>query len=594
MQQKHFSKFRSNRPFFKILSVFSLAGFALVAAFGAFFFTSQTNKDEAKAADPILNISSGQTIRLTVYYDNASTTQDYNGLGQIRFLIDERLDYIPGSLKDVYNNQVFCINDNPTAGIRTVQNISGQTTVINYSPRSSQTAGNDSSCTTGGGSVGNVGNITIPKAPAGFSPSNQNTWRGKLQFQVKLKDNALVAPYNLKIGDIIEPNLAAGKVALQGEFSLNQVVFGSPKYAVRISGVIVNQQNIVTGECLYQPVLIGEKAVCGFQLTGGNNTTDPYILPADFKAQITGSAEFADKNSCQIDNGLNLLKCNIPTIGADGKDNQPVNLTLNDTTQARTQINLYTNFDPKGDFDKDSITDEVECGFSSGQNCSDTDKDGIPDYKDSDSDNDGIPDMLEAKCSGEIGKGFPCDTDGDKIPDFRDADADEDGKLDKDEKGGLTCKMELYPAICDGQLRDSDSDGIPNFRDKQDADTTNVRYLIPLGNVKFNKNSSFIPVWKTDDLTLEATINQKITSCEIKLRKYSSVDWWVDSETKIDGNTCKGTLKTDKQYAQKWDSLIILTDEKGEKWGAYPSYSMKDGSLAITAIESSIVESPKI
>lgn len=594
MQQKSFLKFRSKGLFLKIFSAFFLTGFALIGAFGAFFFISQINKDEAKAADPILNISSGQTIRLTVYYDNASTTQDYNGLGQIRFLIDEKLDYIPGSLKDVYNNQIFCVNDNPTAGIRTVQNISGQTTVINYSPRSSQIAGNDNSCTNGGGTIGNNGNISIPKAPAGFSPSNQNTWRGKLQFQVKLKDNALVAPYNLKVGDIIEPNLTAGKVALQGEFSLNQVVFGSPKYAIKISGVIVGQQNILASECLYQPVLVGEKAVCGFQLTGGNTTTDPYILPADFKAQIAGSTEFADKNSCQVDNGLNLLKCNIPTIGAAGKDNQPVNLTLNGITQARTQINLYTNFNPKGDFDKDGITDEVECGFSSGQNCADTDKDGIPDYKDSDSDNDGIPDVLEAKCSGETGEGFPCDTDGDKISDFRDTDTDEDGKLDKDEKGSLSCKMELYPAICDGQLRDSDSDGIPNFRDKEDVDTANVRYLIPITGVKFNKNSSVIPVWKTDDLTLEVTISRKITTCEIKFRKYSSIDWWIDSEIKVDGNSCKGTLKADKQYTQKWDSLIVLTDEKGEKWGAYPSYSMKDGSLGITTIESFVAEGAKI
>jgi hypothetical protein len=593
MSHRYHLGFKSKKILLGIFSVAIILLFsAIVGLFGALQNTK--NVEQAKAADPVLSISSGQTVRLTVYYDNASTTQDYTGVGQIRFLIDERLDYVPGSLKDVYNNQVFCVNDNPATGIRTTQNISGQTTVINYSPKSSTTPGGDGSCASGGGIVGNASNITIPKAPAGFSAGNQNTWRGKLQFQVKLKDNALLPPYNLKIGDIIEPNLSAGKVALQGEFSLNQVVFGSPKYAVRVSGVIVAHQNIITGECLNQPVLVGEKAICGFQLTGGNTTTDPYILPSDFRVQIEGSSQFVDKNSCTVNASLNLLRCaNIPTFGAVSKDNLAVNLTLSGSTQARARINLYTNFDPKDDFDKDGISNELECGFSSGQNCADTDKDGVLDYKDSDSDNDGIPDILESKCSGDLGTGFPCDTDGDKTPDYRDLDSDGDSKLDKDEKGGLSCRMELYPPICDGQLRDTNSDGIPNYRDSQDVDTTNVRYLIPLANIKFNPGIDFVPSWKVDNLVLEAKINQKITDCEIKFRKYSSSDWWMDSETKIENDKCTGTLLAKDQYTQKWDTLVILTDEKGEKWGSYPSYSMKDGSLGTTKIETSIVEPAK-
>ena len=74
----------------------------------------------------------------------------------------------------------------------------------------------------------------------------------------------------------------------------------------------------------------------------------------------------------------------------------------------------------------------------------DTDKDGIPDFRDLDSDSDGIPDNVE----------LTLDTDGDKIPDYLDLDSDNDG----------------YPDKVEGNA-DTDKDGIPDFRDlDSDAD----------------------------------------------------------------------------------------------------------------------------
>jgi gliding motility-associated-like protein len=104
------------------------------------------------------------------------------------------------------------------------------------------------------------------------------------------------------------------------------------------------------------------------------------------------------------------------------------------------------------DADNDGILDDEEIGPDP-LNPIDTDKDGIPDYKDTDSDGDGIPDLLESKS----------DTDKDGIPDYLDTDSDGDGILDKIEAGPNPLKP-----------LDSDGDGIPDFRE---LDADNDGYL---------------------------------------------------------------------------------------------------------------------
>ncbi len=101
------------------------------------------------------------------------------------------------------------------------------------------------------------------------------------------------------------------------------------------------------------------------------------------------------------------------------------------------------------DEDGDTISDEFE---GRAENI-DTDKDGIPDYRDDDSDNDGIPDKIEAGTNGCSGS-EPGDADGDGIPDFQDTDSDRNGILDKDEVG----PDPLHPI-------DSDNDTIPDYLD---------------------------------------------------------------------------------------------------------------------------------
>lgn len=88
------------------------------------------------------------------------------------------------------------------------------------------------------------------------------------------------------------------------------------------------------------------------------------------------------------------------------------------------------------DCDGDGIPNGLEC--YDGQNCFDSDGDGIFNYLDPDADNDGIFDISE----GMI------DSDGDGIPNFKDVDSDNDGILDRYETNS-----------------DTDLDGIANYLD---------------------------------------------------------------------------------------------------------------------------------
>lgn len=153
-------------------------------------------------------------------------------------------------------------------------------------------------------------------------------------------------------------------------------------------------------------------------------------------------------------------------------------------------------------------------------NPTDTDGDGIPDYLDIDSDNDGIPDNVEAQSissyilpslvdangnglddayevDGNIGL-IPVDSDDDGIPDYVDLDSDDDNVpdaieghdhdhdgipdvefigsdkdndgLDDGFEGETVIDIDVNDEMDDPStaLPDTDSDGIPDFRDSDD------------------------------------------------------------------------------------------------------------------------------
>ncbi|MBK6697494.1 MAG: hypothetical protein IPG50_35710 [Myxococcales bacterium] len=196
------------------------------------------------------------------------------------------------------------------------------------------------------------------------------------------------------------------------------------------------------------------------------------------------------------------------------------------------------------DSDNDGILDALEVG--------DTDGDGIPDYRDLDSDNDGIPDSVEAghnaSTTGQaracgpasVGANGVCnnvetavdsgilnyalrDTDGDGVPDYKDTDSDNDGVTDaaevadgKDANGdgrydcaagvganGLCNNAETGAdtgiSDFDGNAqgpdlaRDTDGDGIPDYRDL-DSDNDGLNDVIEAGGVDANGNGRIDPL----------------------------------------------------------------------------------------------------
>ncbi|MFT0157164.1 gliding motility-associated C-terminal domain-containing protein, partial [Tenacibaculum ascidiaceicola] len=140
-----------------------------------------------------------------------------------------------------------------------------------------------------------------------------------------------------------------------------------------------------------------------------------------------------------------------------------------------------------------SSEDFVVNGRLSGEDCVDTDNDGIPDAMDVDDDNDGIPDVEE-------GDGL-VDTDNDGIPDSLDLDSDNDGindvieggdgDLDTNGDGVIDSNDSGYTdANGDGQADDSvdnneepdtDGDGIPDYQDL-DSDDDGINDVVEGGN----------------------------------------------------------------------------------------------------------------
>ena len=184
-------------------------------------------------------------------------------------------------------------------------------------------------------------------------------------------------------------------------------------------------------------------------------------------------------------------------------------------------VNAQLIVDSDGDGILDSFEDlNLDGDNDPATNLTDTDGDGIPDYLDIDSDDDGIPDNVEAQTvadyiapsmvdannnglddayesNGNLGL-IPVDTDGDGIPDYVDTDSDNDNVpdaveghdndhdglpeqwllgsdkdndgLDDGYEGERVIDVDVNGDMDDPSvaLPDTDSDGIPDFRDPDD------------------------------------------------------------------------------------------------------------------------------
>jgi len=214
-----------------------------------------------------------------------------------------------------------------------------------------------------------------------------------------------------------------------------------------------------------------------------------------------------------------------PNAGFQGTDSFEYTLCDSHGNCSTATVTVIVNAQLIVDSDGDGILDNFEDLNLDGDNDpstdpTDTDGDGIPDYLDIDSDDDGIPDNVEAQTvadylapslidannnglddvyetNGNFGL-IPVDTDGDGIPDYVDTDSDNDNVpdaveghdknhdglpelwllgsdkdndgLDDGFEGERVIDVDVNGDMDDPNvdLPDTDSDGIPDFRDPDD------------------------------------------------------------------------------------------------------------------------------
>jgi hypothetical protein len=579
-----FSRRRKSTKLFRTFYLGAISLFFVIAALVLVF--NPVNPDIAKAQsgnNPTIDLFPGQIITVSVYYDNANKNADFNGLAQLKLQFDERLEYISGTLKDSYNaSGQKCINDTVGGGILSTQAVAGGKTItqVEYTPRTATTNPVNGSCQSGNGAKGLTQSVTLPKATASFNPNDQTTWRGRLEFRVKLKENVLQNPYNLNLGDVITVNEGAGDFGLQHEFQMSDTVIGGAAYNIRIAGQSLDVDlTIRDGECFNQPVVIGSPAICQFPLNG---STEAFIFPSDFRVTVDTAIQGAASGSCSIVDS-NRLRCEVPTTGADSGVRDVV-ITSAGKQRNRAQVTLTRQFIADQDDDQDGLFNGYECGNNTGRNCLDTDQDSVQDYRDTDSDADGIPDFIEKTCTEGVGQGNPCDTDGDETPDYIDLDSDQDGVLDESERGDYTCDFNQLPPLCENQLADSNSNNIPAYRDSTEqvglADEDS--FLIPREFISFGSLSGNYPTFKRDTVVLKVQFERNILNCSMSYRKADSKENWIPMKTRVANNNCSGTINATNQDSNQLEFNIDIRDENSTRWGAYPSYRLEVGSLGIT------------
>lgn len=229
---------------------------------------------------------------------------------------------------------------------------------------------------------------------------------------------------------------------------------------------------------------------------------------------------------------------------ADYRETDSDNDTIPDNTEAGSNPANPVDTDNDGDPDYQDLDSDND-GTQDGQtpppppasNGPDTDGDGIPNQTDLDDDNDGILDVdegaVDANNDGVL-DGSSTDTDGDGTPDAWDLDSDNDGILDLWEASNNIALMGSLDQVVNGAVdisfpvgtngvpdaletspdsgvltiapvQDTDSDGIPDFRDL-DSDADNIFDLVEAGGTDSDGNGTIDGFVDTDGKGVDDTV----------------------------------------------------------------------------------------
>ncbi|MBM0103342.1 outer membrane beta-barrel protein [Steroidobacter sp. S1-65] len=196
------------------------------------------------------------------------------------------------------------------------------------------------------------------------------------------------------------------------------------------------------------------------ELPGLHQDTDGDGIADRFDVDQTGGT---DANGDGIDDAA------LPDTDGDGRSDLVDTDQDNDGIPDILESGAYgfdsdnDGIDDRWDADTPGNTDANGDGIADDARPLDSDMDGIPDVADSDSDNDGVSDRAEGGASGS-------DTDGDGI----------DDAFDVDYVGGADSNGD---GVADSAAaRDSDSDGVPDFRDL-DSDNDSIPDVVESGGV---------------------------------------------------------------------------------------------------------------
>ncbi|MGB7248169.1 MAG: DUF4347 domain-containing protein, partial [Phormidesmis sp.] len=328
--------------------------------------------------------------------------------------------------------------------------------------------GIDASNLTSQGQVGhrNFQNNALPSAPG---------------TAVVYEEDTLTLTQALAI-DYRVPDPSTGSVTVSQLGTLDRIPPGTEVKSYLVHFDAPNTAAAVGSLTFDQPIA----AIIGMRSSGVGDKLNAsnYLANGDSNLWYNGSFRVAEFNDAlTISSDRRTLDFNLVNFGAYVDQfriifaETPGTLTVPADTN---QNGLYDNLEPGGlafvdtdsdsvpdyrdlDSDNDSVSDLIEGGNGG----VDSDNNGVVDGPDSDG--DGIQDSVDGNDNfyGDLNDPNPTDSDRDGIGDFREIDSNNDGTNDIVEQGFPTLDTNNDGRVDD--TIDTDSDGIPDSADLQDA-----------------------------------------------------------------------------------------------------------------------------
>ena len=300
-----------------------------------------------------------------------------------------------------------------------------------------------------------------------------------------------------------------------------------------------------------QPPLVGQNGLAPIIDPAVTGVGIP--LPPDHDGDNVPDWHDLDSDNDNINDVAETNKSDSDNNGRVGTGIPPINIYGQATTIIPTSVPTDTDGDGIPDFkekdsDGDGINDVIEANqpdpdfdgvigigiptvdidglsdnFLSTSKPTDSDANGIADFQQLDSDNDGILDIEECPTS------TPCrDWDNDLTPDFQDPDRDDDGIFD-----GYECETG-FPCP------DTDNDGIPDVDDLDtDGDMLSDTDECPLGNPCPDANFNGIPEWREYfcNPNIAVPVAENVTSTGTMFCAGASVSLNAENSVDVDGDS---------------------------------------------------------